>query len=65
MTIYDLRYLFFDDDQQCYIYAMESEKELFRGSMRDIPEELEDEEISSLDNVYPNNEGVIGINVDM
>lgn len=64
MSIYELRELFIDDDQQCYIWALESEREIYRGSMRDIPEELEDEEVCSLDNIYKGNDGYIGINID-
>jgi len=63
MTIYELRELFIDDDQDCYIYNLDTQEEVYKGSMRDIPEELEDREISSLDNVYADNNGVIGINI--
>ena len=65
MTIYELRGLFIDERQMCYIWALESEEEIFRGQMSDIPEEIEDIEISSLDNIYPDNKGYIGINIDI
>lgn len=65
MTIYEFRELFIDERQMCYIWALESEEEIFRGQMSDVPEEIEDIEISSLDNIYPDNKGYIGINIDI
>lgn len=64
MSIYDLRELFIDTAQMCYIWALDSEEEIFRGSMDDIDDDLLEEEVSSLDNVYRDNNGYIGINIE-
>lgn len=64
MSIADFGELFIDSAQDCYIYDFNTEAEIFRGSMDEIPEDMEYLEICSLDNIYRNNDGYIGINID-
>lgn len=69
MSIYDLIELFVDDSQSIYVYDLNTDNELFKGDASDIPADLEDMTICSIDNVYPMDKdnpyaGFIGINVD-
>lgn len=66
MTLYDLREMFIDDSQMIRIYDIAKEDNIYEGEFRDIPDEYEDYEISSIDSVYPtiNFDGYITINID-
>lgn len=64
MSVYDLKELFVDDDQNVYIYSLDDEVEVFRGSLREVDDDMLDEEIMSIDNIYPDNDGYIGININ-
>ena len=67
-TIYDLCKMFVDDNPLIRIYDC-SDPEIavvYEGYYDDMPEFLQDCEVSSIDNPYPTDfDGYIGINVDM
>lgn len=66
MTLYEFRYLFLDDSQQIKVYNLNGENipTIFEGEFCDLPEEYEDLEISSIDNVFGGID-FIGINVEL
>ena len=66
MTIYEFQNLIVDDRSQhvkIYDLADNDCTEVFDGTLDDVPEELEDMEICSIDNVYGDCD-YIGINID-
>ena len=64
MTLYEFRELFIDESQEVKIYDISSDDVdlIYEGYFDEMPDEFEDLEISSLDNVY-NDMGYVGINV--
>lgn len=64
MTIQDFMELLIDGDSQHFnVYDNEKEEVIFDGSGSEIPDELLDEEVSSIDNVYDNND-IITLNIN-
>lgn len=64
MTIQDFMELLIDGDSQHFnVYDNEKEETIFDGSGSEIPDELLDEEVSSMDNVYDNND-IITLNIN-
>lgn len=64
MTIQDFMELLIDGDSQHFnVYDNEKEEIIFDGSGSEIPDELLDEEVSSMDNIYDNND-IITLNID-
>ena len=51
------------DSQHFNVYDNEKEEVIFDGSGSEIPDELLDEEVSSIDNVYDNND-IITLNIN-
>lgn len=65
MTIQDFMELLIDGDSQHFnIYDNEKEEIIFDGSGSEIPDELLDEEISSIDNIYGDNGDIITLNIN-
>lgn len=63
-TVSDLTELFVDSSfQTVAIYDCGKEEEVFRGTVDDIPEDLQDLEVQSIDNLEKNSD-VLTINVD-
>lgn len=66
MTLYDLKELFVDDSQLIRIYNLGSEEYLYEGEFADLPTELEDYEVMSIDTIYKIDfDGYITINIEM
>ena len=64
MTVYDIMQLFIDpDSQHIQIWSDDEGKIVYDGDYGDIPEGLDYAEVSSIDNVYADNKGVICLNV--
>lgn len=64
MTIQDFIELLIDGDSQHFnVYDNEKEEIIFDGAGSEIPDELLDEEVSSMDNVYDNND-IITLNIN-
>ncbi len=64
MTIQDFMTILVDGDSQHFnVYDSEKEEVIFDGSGSEIPDELLDEEVSSMDNVYGNND-IITLNIN-
>lgn len=64
ITIQDFMELLIDGDTQHFnIYDNEKEEIIFDGAGSEIPDELLDEEVSSMDNVYDNND-IITLNIN-
>lgn len=64
MTIQDFMAILVDGDSQRFnVYDNEKEEVIFDGSGSEIPDELLDEEVSSIDNVYDNND-IITLNIN-
>lgn len=52
-TVYDFLDIFMDEDMQVVsVYDVNHSKELFRGVRSDMPEEIRDLEIQSIDNLH-------------
>lgn len=65
MTIQDFMELLIDGDSQHFnIYDNEKEEIIFDGSGSEIPDELLDEEVSSIDNIYGDNGDIITLNIN-
>lgn len=65
MTIQDFMELLIDGDSQHFnIYDNEKEEIIFDGAGSEMPNELLDEEISSIDNIYGDNEDIITLNIN-
>ena len=60
MTLYDFVEMAVDTWYSCYIWDNNLEKDIFNGSIDEIPEELLDREITSWEIC----EGKIGFNID-
>lgn len=57
--------LFVDGDAQHFnIYDNEKEEVIFDGTGSEMPDELLDEEISSIDNIYGDNGDIITLNIN-
>ena len=52
------------DSQHFNIYDNEKEEIIFDGSGSEMPDELLDEEISSIDNIYGDNGDIITLNIN-
>ena len=52
------------DSQHFNIYDNEKEENIFDGVGSEMPNELLDEEISSIDNVYGDNGDIITLNIN-
>lgn len=64
MTIQDFMELLIDGDSQHFnVYDNEKEEIIFDGSGSEIPDELLDEEISSMDNISIDND-IITLNIN-
>lgn len=64
MTIQDFMAILVDGDSQHFnVYDNEKEEIIFDGSGSEIPDELLDEEISSIDNIYGDND-IITLNIN-
>lgn len=64
MTIQDFMELLIDGYSQHFnVYDNEKEEIIFDGSGSEIPDELLDEEVSSMDNVYGDND-IITLNIN-
>nr|DAT91212.1 MAG TPA: hypothetical protein [Caudoviricetes sp.] len=64
MTIQDFMELLIDGDSQHFnVYDNEKEEIIFDGFGSEIPDELLDEEVSSMDNVYGDND-IILLNIN-
>ena len=66
MTLYEFRCLMVDDSQQIVVYDISGDdcEPIYRGEFRELPDEYEDVEISSIDPVYKDM-GFISINVEL
>jgi hypothetical protein len=65
MTIQDFMELLIDGDSQHFnIYDNEKEEIIFDGAGSEMPDELIDEEISSIDNIYGDNVDIITLNIN-
>lgn len=66
ITIEDLLDLFVDREQMIRVYDLENDANcIYEGDGREIPYDIECLEISSIDNIYPDNDGYVGINVSI
>lgn len=65
VLIYDLINLFIDDSQDIRVYDLAQEaKIVYEGEARNVLPEIEFEAISSIDNINPDSDGYIGININ-
>ena len=65
MTIQDFMELLIDGDSQHFnIYDNEKGEIIFDGAGSEMPDELIDEEISSIDNIYGDNGDIITLNIN-
>ncbi len=64
MTVYDIMDLFIDDSQYIELYDIETDNVVYSGEFCDMPEEFEDREVCSIDNIYKGNEGVVTLNIE-
>lgn len=52
MTVYEFINLFVEEDKQMFnVYDTEKGKNVFEGFLADLPPEIADKEISSIDNI--------------
>lgn len=66
MDLYTLRGLFADDSQLVRIFDLNNDaKMIYEGEFSDLPMSLENYEVSSIDNIYPDNDGYVGINIEL
>lgn len=66
MDLYTLRGLFADDSQLVRIFDLNNDAEMiYEGEFSDLPMSLENYEVSSIDNIYPDNDGYVGINIEL
>ena len=64
MTVQEFIELLIDGDSQHFnIYDNGKEEIVFDGISAEMPDELLYEEISSIDNVYKDNNGIITLNI--
>ena len=62
MTIYDIMNLFMDADiQKIIIYDVEYGKDIYEGFYSDIPDDMQDYEVTSIDNL--NKTEILTLNV--
>ena len=63
MTVYELCDLFIDPAfQEIEIWDINTEKTVYKGEADEIPDNLNELEIQSIDNI--NKDGILSINVD-
>lgn len=67
MDLQTLRDLFVDDTQDVRIYDLSGDVPniIYEGAFGDMPEELDYQEIMSIDILDRINDGFLGINIDM
>ena len=66
MTLYDLKDLFTDDSQLIKVYDLTSEEIVYEGELAELPYELEDYEVGSIDTVYKIDfDGYITFNIEI
>lgn len=59
MTVYELLQLFADPEgQNIIVWSFDEEKPIYNGLLEDMPENIQDSEISSIDNITFNSESV-------
>ena len=64
MTVQEFMEMFIDPDaQHIQIWSDDEEKIVYDGDYGDVPEHMNYAEVSSIDNVYADNKGVICFNV--
>lgn len=54
MTVYDLCNLFCDNSQIVEVWSLDKEKVVYKGEIYDMPYEIENEEVMSIDSFYGN-----------
>lgn len=54
MTVYDLCNLFCDNGQIVEIWSLDKEKVVYKGEIYDMPYEIENKEVMSIDSFYGN-----------
>ena len=66
MTVEEIMELFVDDSQEIELWDINKEETVFKGDYRDLNDnDLLYAELSSIDNIYPNNNGIITFNVEV
>lgn len=66
MTVEEIMELFVDDSQEIELWDINKEETVFKGDYRDLHDDnLLYAEVSSIDNIYPNNKGIITFNVEV
>ena len=65
MMVYELMDLFIDDAQSIELYDTDKEEIIYSGEYVDLPEEMENYEVCSIDNVYKGNPGIVTLNVEV
>ena len=64
MDLYNLRNLFIDETQLVRIYDLKNDAELiYEGSSLNFLVNQKVFDVSSIDNIYPDNDGYLGINI--
>lgn len=64
MTVQEFMEMFINPDaQHIQIWSDDEEKIVYDGDYGDVPEHMNYAEVSSIDNVYADNKGVICLNV--
>lgn len=59
MTVYELLQLFADPEgQNIIVWSFDEEKPIYNGLLEDMPENIQEAEISSIDNITFNSESV-------
>ena len=64
MTIDNLCALFTESWQSISVWSLDEEKEIFHGTIREVPFEIREMEIYSIDALFEMNDGVLTINVE-
>lgn len=65
MTVYELITMFIEEDDQYFeLWSNEKEKVIFNGYLSDLPEELYDTEVTSIDNIHKDVITVLTLNVN-
>ena len=67
ITVYELKEMFLDSNQLIRLYDLNNNAEMiYEGAIEEVPNEYEDLDIESIDNIYEGNfDGYIGINVSL
>jgi hypothetical protein len=65
ISVIDFMEFFIDkESQHIQIWSNDREKVVFDGYYNDIPESLQNTDVTSIDNVYSDNKGIFVLNVD-